>query len=113
MVGAEGVAGDFAVADGDKNKKKGGERRCHLEEVGLAGEVVGVEDLAEVGVEDLAEVGVEVGLAGVVVGAGALAGVGLGMACPTVILMGDTDLATHIMVMVHHHPMATSHGKSV
>ncbi len=105
MVGAEGVAGDFAVADGDKNKKKGGERRCHLEEVGLAGEVVGVEDLAEVGVE--------VGLAGVVVGAGALAGVGLGMACPTVILMGDTDLATHIMVMVHHHPMATSHGKSV
>ena len=82
------------MADGDKNKKKGGERRCHLEEVGLAGEVVGAEDLAEAGVE-------------------VLAGVGLGMACPTVILMGDTDLATHIMVMVHHHPMATSHGKSV
>ncbi len=110
MVGAEGVAGDFAVADGDKNKKKGGERRCHLEEVGLAGEVVGVEDLAEVGVEVLAEVGVE-DLAEV--GVEVLAEVGLGMACPTVILMGDTDLATHIMVMVHHHPMATSHGKSV
>lgn len=61
----------------------------------------------------LAGVGVEAGLAGVVVGAGALAGVGLGMACPTVILMGDTDLATHIMVMVHHHPMDTTHGKGV
>ncbi|MBA7504373.1 hypothetical protein ES706_03015 [subsurface metagenome] len=83
----------------------------------MAGVVVGVEDLAEVGVEVLAGVGVEV-LAGVgvevgLVGGTPMPGVGLGMACPTVILMGDTDLATHIMVMVHHHPMATSHGKSV
>lgn len=101
------------MADGDKNREKGGERRCHLEEVGLAGEVVGVEDLAEVGAEVLAGVGVEVGLAGVVVGAGALAGVGLGMACPTVILMEDTNLLTHIMVMVHHRPVDTTRGKGV
>ena len=96
MVGAEGVAGDFAVADGDKNKKKGGERRCHLVEVGLAGEVVGVEVevLAGVGVEDLAEVG-------------------LGMACPTVILMEDMDQVTHTMVTVWHRPMGTTLGKGI
>jgi len=76
-----------------------------LEEVGLAGEAVG----AEVG----EEVGVEVGLAGVVVGAGALAGVGLGMACPTVILMEDMDQVTPTMVTVRHRPTGTTPGKGV
>lgn len=95
------------MADGDKNNKKGGERRCHLEELGLAGEVVGAGALEGVGVE------VEVGLAGEVVGAGALAGVGLGMACPTVILMGDMSQVTPTMVTVQHRPMDITHGKGV
>lgn len=76
-----------------------------MEELGLAGEAVGAEDLAEVGVE--------AGLVGEVVGAGALAGVGLGMACPTVILMEDTNLLTHTMVTVWHRPMGTTPGKGV
>jgi hypothetical protein len=54
-----GVAGDFVVDEGGKNKEKGGERRCRLEELGLAGEVVGAEVLAG----GLVEVGVEAGLA--------------------------------------------------
>ena len=53
------MAGDFAVEDGGENREKGGEERCHLEELGLAGEVVGVGVLAEA----LVEVGEEAGLA--------------------------------------------------
>jgi hypothetical protein len=80
-----------------------------LEEVGSAGEVVGEEDLAEVGEEVLAGVGVEIGLVGVT----PMSGVGLGMACLTVILTEDTDLATPATVMVQHRPMATTPDKPV
>jgi hypothetical protein len=38
------------VANG-KNKKKGGDLRYHLEELGLVGEVVDAEALVEAGVE--------------------------------------------------------------
>jgi hypothetical protein len=48
-----------------------------------------------VGAEALAEVGAEAGSVGVI----PISGVGLAMACLTVILMEDTDLATHTMVM--------------
>jgi len=40
-------------------------------------------------------------------------GGGLGMACLTVILMGDMDLATPAMVMVQHRPMGTTPGKGI
>jgi hypothetical protein len=102
------MAGDFAEEGDGKYKKKGGEIRCRLEELGLAGVVVGAEASAEVGEEVLAEVGVEA-----LVGATLMPGVGLGMARLTVILMEDTDLATPAMVTVQHRPMATTHGKSV
>ena len=46
----------------DGGKRKGGEERCRLEELGLAGEVVGAEVLAGVSVE----VGAEGGLDGLV-----------------------------------------------
>jgi hypothetical protein len=63
----------------------------------VAGEVVGAEVLAEV------EEGA--GLVGVTL----MLGAGLGMVCLTVILMGDTDLVTHTMVMVQCSPMAITH----
>jgi len=50
------------VEDGGENREKGGEERCRLEELGLAGEVVGVGVLAEA----LVEVGVEACLGGVI-----------------------------------------------
>lgn len=59
-----------------------------LVEVGLAGEVVGAEVLAEV--EE------EVGLVGVI----PMLGAGLGVVCLMVILTGDTDLVTHTMATV-------------
>jgi len=70
------VAEDFAVEGGGENSKKGGEERCRLEELGLAGEVVG----AGVGVE------VEGGLDGVI----PMLGVGPRMVCLMV---------THTMAM--------------
>ena len=51
------MAEDFVVEDG--GKRKGGEERCRLEELCLAGEVVGAEVLAGA----LVEVGEEAGLA--------------------------------------------------
>jgi len=80
------------VAEGGKNEKKGGEIRCHLGELGLAGEVVGVEALAEV----LVEVGGEAGLDG----ATPMPGACLAMVCLMVILTGDMDLLTRTMAMV-------------
>jgi len=62
LVWAGGVAEDFVVEDGGENREKGGEERCRLEELGLAGEVVGVGVLAEA----LVEVGVEACLGGVI-----------------------------------------------
>jgi len=91
------------VEDGGKSEKKGGEERCGLEELGLAGEVVGAGAL----VGALVEVGVEAGLGGVV----HMLGVGLAMACLMVILIEDTDLVTHTMVTLRHRPMATTHTK--
>jgi hypothetical protein len=93
------VAEGLVVEDG--GKRKGGEERCRLEELGLAGEVVG----AEVLVGALVEVGVEAGLGGVV----HMVGVGPGMVCLMVILMEDTDLATHTMVTLRPRSMATTH----
>jgi hypothetical protein len=69
-----------------------------LAEVGLA---VGVEASAEV----LAEASAEAGLAGAI----PMPGDGLGMVCLMLILMEDTDLLTHIMVMAYHSLMATTH----
>ena len=63
----------------------------------------------EAGAGALAGGGEEAGLVGVT----PMSGVGLGMAYLTVILMGDTDLATPAMVMVQHHPMATTPDKRV
>lgn len=88
----------------DGGRRKGGEERCRLEELGLAGEVVGAEAL----VGALVEVGVEVGLGGVV----HMLGVGPGMVCLMLILTEDTDLVTHTMVTVQHRPMATTHINS-
>jgi len=89
------------VADGAKKIKGKEVKKCHLEELGLAGE--------EDGAGALAGVGEEAGL----VGAVALAGVGLGMAYPTVILMEDMDQVTPTMVTVQRRPMDTTHGKGV
>ncbi len=85
----------------DGGGRKGGEERCRLEELGLAGEVVGAEAL----VGALVEVGVEVGLGGVV----HMLGVGPGMVCLMLILTEDTDLVSHTMVTLRHRPMATTH----
>ena len=52
-------------------------------------------------------------MAGEVVGAGVLAGVGLGMACPTVILMEDMNQVTPTMVTVQRRPMDTTRGKGI
>ena len=71
---------------------------CHLEEVGLAGDVVG----AEAGV--LAEVGEEAGLAGIPMH-------NPGMVCLMIILTWDMDLVTHTMVTAQRSLMATAPGK--
>lgn len=89
------------VEDGGKSEKKGGEEICRLEEVGLAGEVVG----AEGPVGALVEVGVEAGSGGVA----PMVGVGPGMVCLMVILTEDTDLVTRTMVTLRHRPIATTH----
>lgn len=89
------------VEDGGENSKKGGEERCHLEELGLAGEAVGAEASAEVGEE--------AGLDGVV----PMLGAGLAMVCLMVIPMGDMDMVTHTIVTAQRGPMATTHGKDV
>jgi hypothetical protein len=80
-----------------------------LEEVGFAGEAVGEEVLAEVGEEVLAGAGEEAGLVGVT----PISGGGLGMACLTVILTGDTNLLTPTMVTVQHCPTGATHGKGI
>ena len=80
------VAEDFAVEDGGENREKGGEERCRLEELGLAGEVVGAEALVEALVGALVEVGVEACLGGVI----PMLGVGPRMVCLMV---------THTMAM--------------
>jgi len=92
------MAGDFAEADDGKNKQKGGEIRCRLEEV-----LVGVGLV--VGAEALVEVEEGAGLVGVI----PMLGAGLGMVCLMVTLIGDTDLVTHTMVMVQCSPMAITH----
>jgi hypothetical protein len=89
------VAEDFVVASG-KNKKKEGDLRCHLEELGLAGEAVGAEAL----VEARAEVGEGAGLVGVT----RMPGHGLAMVCHMGIPMGDTDLVIHTMAMAQGIP---------
>ena len=108
LVWEEGVAGDFAVAGDGENKKKGGEIRCHLEEVSVevglvVGEVVVAEALAGV----LAEVGAEAGLVGVIL----MLGAGRGMECLMDIPTEDTDLAT--LTMAQSIPMVGTHGKNV
>ena len=91
---SEGVAGDFAAADDGKNKKKGGDLGCHLEEVSVeVALVVGAGAL----VEALAGVSAEAGL--VLVGLIPMPGDGRAMECLMVIPTGDTDMVTHIIAM--------------
>ena len=89
------------MADGGKNKKKGGDVECHLEEVLVeVGLVVGAEVLAraleEAGVEVLAWA-LEEG--GFVVSAKALEEAGEEVGLVWVIPMQDPDLITHIMAL--------------
>ena len=98
------MAGDFAVAGDGENKKKGGEIRCHLEEVSVeVGLVVG----EVVGAEALAGVLAEAGLVGVIL----MLGAGRGMECLMDIPTEDTDLAT--LTMAQSIPMVGTHGKNV
>ena len=63
----------------------------------------------EDGAGALAGGGEEAGLVGVT----PMSGVGLGMACLTVILMEDMDQVTPTMVTVQPCPMATTPGKGI
>jgi hypothetical protein len=92
------------------NKKKGGEGRCHLQEVGLVLAEAGVEVLAEVGLVGeeaaawvLAEAGGEV-----LAEAGSAVGTGCrmeDMACRSPMVV------THAMDMAYRSPTAVTRGK--
>lgn len=101
MALAGGGAGDFAAADGGKTKK-GGEGKCHLEDVGL--------DLAEAGVEASAEVG----LLGEEVTAWVLAEAGLAVGTEFPMehmLCRSPVVVTHTMDMAYRSLTAVTRGK--